>query len=63
MDSIIQDFGEIPEDYLEPAGDGGYTSDIEEEEETNNNYENQNYDFVITNGIMLLKNIEKIGAN
>ena len=44
MDSIIQDFGEIPEDYLEPAGDGGYTSDIEEEE-TNNNYENQNYDF------------------
>ncbi len=45
MDSIIQDFGEIPEDYLEPAGDGGYTSDIEEEEETNNNYENQNYDF------------------
>ena len=48
MDSIIQDFGEIPEDYLEPAGDGGYTSDVEEEEEeeeTNNNYENQNYDF------------------
>lgn len=44
MDSIIQDFGEIPEDYLEPAGDGGYTSDVEEEE-TNNNYENQNYDF------------------
>mgnify|MGYP007000326543 len=24
MDSIIQDFGEIPEDYLEPSGDGGY---------------------------------------
>ena len=30
MDSIIQDFGEIPEEYLEPAGDGGYNKDEEE---------------------------------
>ena len=44
MDSIIQDFGEIPEDYLEPAGDGGYNSDTKNEE-TNNNYDNLSYEF------------------
>ena len=45
MDSIIQDFGEIPEEYLEPAGNGGYNSNSENEE-TNNDYENLNYEFI-----------------
>ena len=45
MDSIIQDFGEIPEEYLEPAGNGGYNTDSENEE-TNNDYENLNYEFI-----------------
>jgi len=44
MDSIIQDFGEIPEDYLEPSGDGGYNSDPGNEE-LQNNYENHDYEF------------------
>ena len=44
MDSIIQDFGEIPEEYLEPAGDGGYSSN-DENEEKNNSYNNENFDF------------------
>jgi len=44
MDSIIQDFGEIPEDYLEPSGDGGYNSDPGEEE-SQNSYENHDYEF------------------
>ena len=44
MDSIIQDFGEIPEEYLEPTGDGGYDSNPENDE-TKNNYENTNYEF------------------
>ena len=35
MDSIIQDFGEIPEEYLEPAGDGGYDSNPENGETKN----------------------------
>jgi nitric oxide reductase NorD protein len=30
MDSIIQDLGEIPDDYLVAAGDGGYRPDNEE---------------------------------
>ena len=45
MESIIQDFGEIPDDYLEPAGDGGYNLNLKNDE-TNNNYENSNYNFV-----------------
>ena len=44
MDSIIQDFGEIPDEYLQPAGDGGYNSD-EEKDETSNEYENLNSEF------------------
>ena len=44
MDSIIQDFGEIPDEYLQPAGDGGYNSD-EEKDETSNDYENSNFEF------------------
>ena len=44
MDSIIQDFGEIPEDYLEPSGDGGYNSDPGGED-LQNNYENHDYEF------------------
>jgi len=44
MESIIQDFGEIPEDYLEPAGEGGYN--IEENvDESYNDYGNSNYNF------------------
>ena len=31
--SIIQDFGEIPEDYLVPAGDGQYRQDYQMEED------------------------------
>ena len=45
MESIIQDFGEIPDDYLEPAGDGGYSTS-QESEETYNNYENLDHNFV-----------------
>ena len=26
MESIIQDLGEIPENYLEPSGKGGYNN-------------------------------------
>ncbi len=33
--SIVQDFGEIPEDYLVPAGDGQYRQDSQVEEERN----------------------------
>ena len=33
--SIIQDFGEIPEDYLVPAGDGQYRQDSQVEEDRN----------------------------
>ena len=32
--SIIQDFGEIPEEYLVPAGDGQYRKDSPEEEDS-----------------------------
>ena len=42
MDSIIQDFGEIPEEYLEPAGDGGYNKD-EEKDDVVNDYDNSDY--------------------
>jgi nitric oxide reductase NorD protein len=42
MDSIIQDFGEIPEEYLEPAGDGGYNKD-EEKNDVVNDYDNSDY--------------------
>ena len=35
MDSIIQDFGEIPEEYLEPAGEGDYNKDEEKDEAIN----------------------------
>ena len=42
MDSIIQDFGEIPEEYLEPAGDGGYNKDEEKNDEVND-YDNSDY--------------------
>jgi nitric oxide reductase NorD protein len=45
MDSIIQDFGEIPEDYLEPAGDGGYNNE-ENVDQTSNEYENYDYEFL-----------------
>ena len=31
--SIVQDFGEIPEDYLVPAGDGQYRQDSQVEED------------------------------
>ena len=44
MESIIQDFGEIPEEYLEPAGDGGYNTDPENDE-TGNDYDSSNYGF------------------
>ena len=33
--SIVQDFGEIPEDYLVPAGDGQYRQDSQVEEDRN----------------------------
>ena len=42
MDSIIQDFGEIPEEYLEPAGEGGYNKD-EEKEEAINDHDDSDY--------------------
>jgi len=42
MDSIIQDFGEIPEEYLEPAGEGGYNKD-EEKEEAINEHDDSDY--------------------
>ena len=42
MDSIIQDFGEIPEEYLEPAGEGGYNKD-EEKGEDNNDHDDSDY--------------------
>jgi nitric oxide reductase NorD protein len=45
MDSIIQDFGEIPEDYLEPAGDGGYNNK-ENVDQTSDEYENYDYEFL-----------------
>ena len=45
MDSIIQDFGEIPDEYLQPAGDGGYNSD-EGKDETSNDYENSNFEIL-----------------
>lgn len=35
--SIIQDFGEIPEDYLVPAGDGQYRQDNQMEEDRHKN--------------------------
>ena len=41
MDSIIQDLGEIPDDYLKPSGDGGY-NDEEDKEETSSEYDNSN---------------------
>ena len=44
MESIIQDLGEIPDEYLEPAGDGGYNTDPENDE-TANEYQNSNFDF------------------
>ena len=44
MESIIQDLGEIPDEYLEPAGDGGYNTDPEKDE-TANEYQNSNFDF------------------
>ena len=43
MESIIQDLGEIPDEYLEPAGDGGYNTDPENDE-TTNEYQNSNFD-------------------
>lgn len=42
MDSIIQDFGEIPEEYLEPAGEGGYNKD-EEKDEAINDHDDSDY--------------------
>ena len=44
MESIIQDLGEIPDEYLEPAGDGGYNTDPENDE-TTNEYQNSNFGF------------------
>ena len=44
MESIIQDLGEIPDEYLEPAGDGGYNTDPENDE-TANEHKNSNFDF------------------
>ena len=46
MESIIQDLGEIPEDYLEPSGKGGYNNNDDDDEETNNDYDNSDYNFI-----------------
>ena len=45
MDSIIQDFGEIPDDYLEPSGKGGYDRKSDNEE-SKNDYESSSYNFI-----------------
>jgi nitric oxide reductase NorD protein len=62
MDSIIQDFGEIPEEYLEPAGDGGYDSN-QKMMKLKIIMRIQIMNLLIMNGIMQNKNILKIGAS
>ena len=62
MESIIQDLGEIPDEYLEPAGDGGYNTDPENDE-TANEHKIQILISLMMSGTMQDKNIAKTGVN